>query len=520
MLKSLLIAAAASILAPSLCAQSGATLYRVDGFSSSNGNGGALASLGDINGDGVDDFVMGGDQYITFGSTSAIVFSGADGAVIYSWSGFNNAEAVANAGDVDNDGVNDIIIGSIWTNSSAGQAKVYSGATGILLYTFDGAAGSAYLGNAVSSAGDINGDGFDDLLIGAWGETGAQSFSGAAYIYSGADGSELRRIGGSFDSGYFGHSVAGVGDVDGDSVPDQLIGELGNATFGSNTGAVYLYSGATGALIQTWIGPHGNSRFGERVAAVGDLDGDGFGECIIGAQFEDPGTGAAHVISLATGTTLFVLKGYEPTEVFARSVAGSPDVDGDGTPDLLVGSDRFYSSGGYTGMVRVFSGADGQELQRFSASSATGRLGLAVAGLGDVNGDGFGDYVAGAPEEGFAGFKSGSAYVVSGALLGLHLAVENWGPSSTATFRIRGGTAFGSALIGYSLVGAGPTPTAYGDVAMTAPIQTLASITLDANGFGEYQQGLPAAIAGRTVWSQALDLGSGTLSNPNPLLVN
>jgi len=516
----LLAVAMSTFIATPLIAQSGDTLYQLNGTSSSEGIGGAIANLGDINGDTISDYVVGGDQYISFGGTFATVYSGADGSIIYQWPGFTNAEAVANAGDVNNDGTNDILVGSLWTNSSAGQAKVFSGADGTLLHTFDGAASSAYFGNAVDGAGDINSDGYDDLLIGAWGESATLGFSGAAYIYSGFDGSLLRTFQGQIEDGYFGRGIAGVGDVTGDGIPDQMIGEVGNTTFGSSTGAAYLYSGADGSLVNTWIGPHGNSRFGERIAPVGDLNGDGFGECVIAAMFEDPGTGAAHVISLATLSTLYVLKGYEHSEVFARSVSGAPDINGDGIDDIIVGSDRFYSAGGYTGLARVFSGANGQEIQRYLPASQNGRAGLAVAGLGDVNGDGLGDFVLGAPDEDFGGFSAGSVYVVSGDLQGVLLTVESWIPATTGIFRIHNGTPFGSAIIGYSLAGGGPTATAYGLVDMSLPIQTLATIPLDANGYGEHAQSLPNAILGLTVWSQGVDLGSGILTNPNPMFIN
>lgn len=520
MFKSLLAVGISSTFTLSLFAQSGSSLYQVHGATSNQGVGGSIASLGDINGDTIPDFVVGGDQYITFGSAVATVYSGVDGSIIYQWSGFGNAEAVADAGDVNRDGTHDIMVGSIWTNSNAGQVKVFSGLDGSLLHTFDGVASDAYLGNAVDGAGDINADGYDDLLVGAWGESATLSFSGAAYIYSGFDGSVLRTFQGQIDHGYFGRGVAGVGDVTGDGVPDIMIGETGNDTLGSNTGAAYLYSGADGSLVHTWIGPHGNSRFGERIAALGDLDGDGFAECVIGAQFENPGTGAAHVISLGTSNTLYVLKGYEHSEVFARSVSGAPDTDGDGVDDILVGSDRFYTSGGYTGLARVFSGANGQEIQRFLPISPDGRVGLAVAGLGDINGDGFGDYAVGGPDESVNGSASGSVYVLSGVLRGVLLTVESWVPGTTGTFRIHNGTPFGNAILGYSLAGGGPTATPFGVVDMSFPIQTMATVTLDANGYGEYAPSLPNAILGLSVWCQGVDFGSGALTNPNPMFVN
>lgn len=506
------------LLAPPLHPQSGTVLHRFDGSTTNRGCGGALASCGDINADGVPDLLVGGDQYITYGPTEAYVLSGADGSVLFSWGGFTNAEAVAGAGDVDADGTPDLLIGSLWTNSKAGQAKVFSGATGALLYTLDGAYGDNYFGNAVSGAGDVDHDGYDDLLIGAWGESAVRSYSGTAYLYSGQTGAIIRRYEGQIDHGYFGHAVAGMGDVDGDGVPDQLIGELGNDTLGYDTGAAYLFSGATGALIHSWIGPHGNSRFGEHLAALGDIDQDGVDDCVIAAMFHSP-TGRAYVISGATGATIHELAGYDPEEVFADAVGPAGDIDADGVPDILVGSDRWYTSGGYTGMARVFSGVDGREIQRFSPVSPDGRCGLAVSGVGDWNGDGLGDYAVGAPAESFQGTSSGSVYIVSGQLQGILFTVEQPIAGATATFRIAGGTPNGVALVGYSLAGGGPTATPYGDVAMSSPIVTQPTLTLDAVGQTTLLATLPPGLAGRSIWTQAVDLASGSLSNPNPVLV-
>lgn len=507
-----------SLLTSNAFGQAGAEIRRHDG-GLFDGHGGTMASLGDINGDSVPDYVIGGDQYLTFSGSTVRVYSGATGGILQSWGPFTNGEAVANAGDVDADGINDIIIGSIWTNSKAGQAKVYSGASGSLLHTFNGSSPDDYLGNSVSGAGDVNGDGHADLLIGAWGESAVLGFSGTAYLFSGADGTLIRKYEGLIDHGYFGHSVAGLGDVDGDGVPDQAIGEMGNDTFGYNTGAAYVFSGATGAMLQSWIGVAGNSRFGERMANLGDIDGDGRDDLVVSAMFQAP-KGTAHVLSASTGATLYALTGYDPTEVFADQVGPAQDVDGDGVPDIMVGSDRYYQSGGYTGMGRVFSGVNGEEIRRFSPSSPDGRAGLGVCGLGDLNGDGLGEWAVGAPSENFNGMDSGSVYILDGALLGLHYAVENWVPGQQASFRVKGGTPLGVARLGYSLTGGGPTFTIYGDVAMTAPISLLASINLDAQGQGAFQQTLPLGISGLTVWSQALDLSSGTISNPHPLLTD
>ena len=504
-----------SAIAP---AQSGSEIRRVDGSGISVGSGGAIAMCGDINFDGINDMLVGGDQYITWGTADAVVYSGLDGSIIWSWSGFTNAEAVAGAGDVNADGTPDLIVGAIWANSKAGQVKDFSGASGAQLFSIDGALADDYFGNAVAAAGDINNDGYDDFLVGAWGESAVLGFSGTTYIYSGLDGSLLRKYLGQIDHGYFGCALANVGDVDGDSVPDHLIGEVGNDTFGSNTGAAYLYSGATGTLINSWIGVAGNSRFGDSLASVGDIDGDSVPDFVIGAMFEDP-AGHATVYSGATGLVLLDLHLFEPGEVFATSLSGGFDIDGDSIPDIVVGSDRYYNPNGYTGTAHVFSGATGNEIQRFHPSSPDGRLGLAVASLGDINGDGLGDYAAGAPAEGFSGHNSGSTYVISGQSQGVLLSVRELVAGGVANVQVSGATSNSLVIVGYSFSGSGPTNTSYGIAAMSMPISSFPPFAANALGFGEIFSNVPAGLSGLDVWCQAVDISAGVLSNSHPMRV-
>ena len=428
-----------------------------------------------------------------------------------------NGEAVANAGDVNGDGVNDIMVGSIWTNSKAGQAKVFSGANGALLHTFDGNGVDCYLGNALCGAGDVDGDGYDDMLIGAWGESFPFWFSGVAYLYSGFDGSLIRSYAGGQTDGNFGCSVANAGDIDGDGVPDQLIGELGHDSMGPDTGAAYLFSGATGSMLNSWYGANYSGRFGDHVAGISDLDGDGIPDLLISARWQG-GSGVVFAKSGSTGNDLFHVRGFDPDETFCSSVGTVGDVNGDGLEDILVGSDGYYVFGGqYTGSARVFSGADGQELQRFNPPSSNGRAGLAVAGLGDLNGDGIADWAVGAPAEDFTAPDSGSVHVVSGQRQGLHFACEDAYAGGSVTLRARGATPGGIVRIGYSLTGGGPTNTSFGVVELSAPILIFASLTADAAGVAQTSAPVPPSATGLTVWTQALDLTSGSLSNPNPM---
>ncbi len=512
-------------LASPALGQSGAILQEFAGQTYWEGFAGTLDGCGDIDGDGVPDLVIGDDTYAGFGG-HVRAYSGATGAELWSWSGFAQGDAVAGAGDVDADGTPDIIVGDLFASLpiiKAGAAYVYSGATGALLHEFIGDTGDGYLGRSVDGVGDIDGDGAADLIIGADGVGNIRAFGGAAYVRSGLTGALLFQIDGTKDHGYLGSSVAGTGDTNGDGIGDFLVGAYGEDRWGYNTGAAYLYSGADASLLHSWTGLNQNNRFGEAVAATGDLDGDGSGDLAIAAPGAGP-NGQVYLYSGATGQLLFTLEGQDPGEVFGKSVAGAGDVDGDGTSDVIVGSDRYYTPGGYSGIVRVFSGVDGHLLQYFTAGLEVGRLGLAVAGPGDLDGDGRADLLAGAPEVEVPGLnEAGVAYLFSGQREGVLLEVANLQAGGTATLRLYGADPTSSALFAYSLTGAGPTPTPYGDAELSAPIQSLPPVLCDANGMAEIQVSVPGSAAGVLLWAQAAELyagGGGVLTQPLALEVH
>src|SRR5690606_28077584 len=159
-----------------------------------------VSGAGDVNNDGFGDLIAGaiGDDNNGSGSGSARVFSGADGSILYTFDGDSAddqfGESVSGAGDVNNDGFEDLIVGASFDDnngSNSGSARVFSGADGSSLYTFDGDSAFDFLGVSVSGAGDVNGDGFDDLIIGASFDDNSGSNSGSARVFSGADGAAL-----------------------------------------------------------------------------------------------------------------------------------------------------------------------------------------------------------------------------------------------------------------------------------------------------------------------------------------
>ena len=189
------------------------------------------------------------------------------------WNGYwiYYAEPVVVAGDVNGDGKSDFIVGAPYADpggrADAGSAYVYSGADGSILYQRDGGAAYDNFGLSVSTAGDVNGDGKDDFIVGAHqADPGGRDRAGSAYVYSGADGSLLyqRNGGAAYDN--FGLSVSTAGDANGDGKDDFIVGAiLANPGGKGDAGSAYVYSGADGALLDQRDGEAANDQFGYSV---------------------------------------------------------------------------------------------------------------------------------------------------------------------------------------------------------------------------------------------------------------
>lgn len=240
--------------------------------------------------------------------------------------------------------------------------------------------GSLY-GWAVSELTDVDGDGVTDWVAGAIGTNGN---AGSTHVVSGASGTELFRWDGGGPWEYEGFSVADVGDVDGDGVHDVASGAV-------VVDRVTIHSGADGSLLLTHQGPPGSAT-GFAVGDAGDVDGDGHADVLVGAAFEGPGV--VRVLSGADGSVLRVYEGAEDGDQFGSGLDGVGDVDGDGVADHVVGARDAGKGDG--GLVYVFSGADGSLVHELRGRGTAGELGsFFVAGLDDVDGDGVADVYGG-----------------------------------------------------------------------------------------------------------------------------
>ena len=390
-------------------------------------------STGDMNGDGYADVAVSG-----FSDNAGVVrtyLGGGGGLENTSWSTrygdfySDFAFSLSAAGDMNGDGHADIIVGAPWDDTN-GLAYVCFGSDDGLIngWTADFQT-NARFGAAVAGAGDVNGDGFADALVGAENYTNGESNEGAAFLYLGSGGGLTTKPAWKTESDQQDarmHAASGAGDLDGNGYDDLIVGTEDWDNGQSNEGRIQIFLGNESGLSLTpsWEleSDVEDAQLGYAVGAAGDVDGDGYDDVIAGYRGINSGDGRV-IIYFGHGSTVVEALPWtaDPTNAggqFGSAVAGAGAVNGDGYSDVIVGA-RFYTNGELQeGAAFVYLGADGgpELVADWSAESdvVQSDFGISVAGAGDVNGDGFDDVIVGAPKVG-----DGTVFVYHGSPSGL-----------------------------------------------------------------------------------------------------
>jgi len=397
----------------------------------------SVAAAGDVNGDGYGDVIVGAYQSGRVGQAigrAYIYFGGLrpqnrpDVTLTGEAPGDAFGVCVASAGDVNKDGYSDVIVGAYQNDArgaNSGRAYLYFGGPrphdrpDVVLS--GEAAGDAF-GYAVASAGDVNRDGYADVIVGAYENSSRGAGAGRAYIYLGGahpDAIPDAVLSGEAPGDRFGISVNPVGDMNRDGFADVIVGAYQNDASGADAGRAYVFYGGVRPddrpdLIVS--GASAGDSFGFSVSSAGDMNKDGFADAIVGAYHNGAGgkdAGRAYIYYGAAAPSdkpALVLTGEAAGDAFGYAVATMGDANGDGYGDVVVGAYGNDAGGSAAGRAYVYFGGQVDPAPDFiqTGEATLDNLGFAAAGAGDVDGDGFADLIVGAP---YSDSDAGRAYL-------------------------------------------------------------------------------------------------------------
>ena len=457
--------------------------------------GNSSSTAGDVNGDGYSDVIVGSSFYDNGQTDEGRVFvyygSAAGLSASPNWTAESNqadanfGASVSTAGDVNGDGYSDVIIGAHLFNNGQdkeGRAFVYHGsASGLSAsanWTAEGNQIQALFGISVSTAGDVNGDGYSDVIVGASFYDNGHTDEGSVFVYHGSASGLSVSANWTAESNQansnFGNSVCTAGDVNGDGFSDVIVGATFYDNGQSDEGKVFVYHGSPSGLSVTsnWSAEsdQASAQFGT-VSSAGDVNGDGYSDVIVGAHRYDNGQtdegrvfvyhGSASGLSVPVNLTLEI---NQADAIFAWSIGTAGDVNGDGFGDIIVGARLFDNGQTDEGKVYVYqgspSGLSPAEIWTFESDQAGAQAGQCASTAGDINGDGFSDILVSASVYDNGQTNEGRAYVFHGSAIGLTGNLNWFDESDQAT-----------AHFGYSVSTAGDVNgDGYSDVIVGAPL--------------------------------------------------
>ncbi len=506
-------------------------------------------TVGDVNGDGFSDVAMSGpgiDVNVTDDGQLQLKYGSATGLVAGpQWAGPQGggsfASSVAPAGDVNGDGYADMVVGAPLTGTSGRAYCWYGGPSGPSAGAANwdvsfGTAG-AYFGFSVAGAGDVNNDGFADVVVGAPYDETDESNEGRAYLFLGsATGLSTTPswvVEGNQVDANLGSSVAGAGDVNGDRYSDVVVGEPGcspssGVFFWPGSGRMLVYHGAAGGLgaaAATSIdGFFSLYQFGSSVASAGDVDGDGYSDILVAAYLADRTVSDEGEVYVYRGSPVGILTSawwtYHYGQAYANlgtAIASAGDVNGDGFSDVIVGANFADKNGLHdNGEALVFAGPltgsrGTTPIWSFAGQSSLENFGNSVGSAGDINGDGFSDIIVGSPGWTSAYYGQGRALVFYGNGLA--------NPANTRSFKVqqrRGDDGAPLALLGDAgspptvrLKAEGTSSAGRGKLRIVWEIKAHGAL-LDGTGLGYGAW----TVSGKSAESAPSTLDSGTLSLP------